>query len=392
MSDKWFPQINYPYASKLQAAVNKLHDYDLEPLKGQEVKLWELFLAKLEKGTSISNADRMIGLLNVDKIPFNLKPKFLSAFKSGLLQNVFDKFSKRYCIGLIPYEVIDVLLSVDDDYHQNPSVFPLVLKEFKEISQNFTPENICMFILSRQDPIKSLQNLALDRENPIFTSGQNLILEKIVSSGSIKNLFTKSIHVLPDVVLSSDQNINVSASKLNILLQKYMDEVVGWQTEVLSKSKPIGVFLSWYRNISAEKKEHLAKYSSVQTILSQYALLAEVLNELAEVEQDRADYWRAKLEYCSFVLTKKFKKGGAKVGVAFGVGEYVIVEMAPKGNAAYLYLASDFENKIRGQESWKVSELGQDYPGLTDTHIKGSIRHSNNWQSKIDRLLNAIRR
>ncbi|MBU6154130.1 MAG: hypothetical protein KGP28_07495 [Bdellovibrionales bacterium] len=149
--------------------------------------------------------------------------------------------------------------------------------------------------------------------------------------------------------------------------------------------------MDWFRQAHEDKKRILHGLPSVREILNQYAVILEVLKDLEAVELERAVYWSRKLEFCSFVETRKFRNGRARVAVAFGIGQYVIVEFAPRGNAAMLYLANDFEKSIRNKDGWRVPELGQAYAGLTEPGAPGSIWHRKGWQGVADRLIEAIR-
>jgi hypothetical protein len=376
--------------SKLTAAVSKLRDFDVEPLDGQQPRLWELFLQKLRDGRAITNGDRMVGLINFLMIPPDLRGRFQRAFEAGLPLDLLRKAIVRFCEDFQLPDSVGVLLQLPQGLFAGV-YFPPSVSQLRSEELAYTEDNIVSIARAGRNQMKFVLGLAVDPKRSRFTAAQIKVLNRLSSRGNAARFLDGSMHSFVDVFLDGFENPLEAASLVNQFLESYLEEVASWKTEVLSKSKPIGVFLEWLRQTHEDKRRILLGLPSVREILKQHSLILEVLKDLEAIELERADYWSRKLEFCSFVETRKFRNGRARVGVAFGIGQYVIVEFAPRGNAAMLYSASDFERSIRSKDGWRVPELGQAYEGLTEPGAPGSIWHRRGWQGVADRLIEAIR-
>lgn len=392
MSDKRFPNATFPYPSKLTAVANGLRDYDVAPLVGNPIKVWDRFLDKLRNKTRLTNLDRTTGLISVHLIPNELLPAFRKLFTVDLNAAYFSKIAKKFTSELAPEGAISILLAANDNLLQDGKVFPSTLRLLKEKIEFYSHENLALLVANEKSPIQALLGVGFEDQINHLTTGQVKIIETLKRLESVVTFFEQTIRELPDFLFNRLENQALAAEHLDGMLEAYLRGHTNWETEVLSSRRPVGILLTWIGAQTSDRRRLLEVRPAIKRILQAAVKIDDALKELAASEIERADYWRLKLEYCSSVLPRKFKRGNAKVGVAFGVGEFVICEFAPSGNAAFLYRETDFELKIKDAETWRFPELGQAYPGLTTAGVPGQIRHTGSWQSVLDRLLEAIKR
>ena len=83
------------------------------------------------------------------------------------------------------------------------------------------------------------------------------------------------------------------------------------------------------------------------------------------------------------------KRLGRVVAVAFYFGDTVIVEFAPKGNAAYVYKADKFEKILSAKTNdisiWKDSSLTLKNPF---TNSRGTKHHHRGWKDQFKLMIN----
>jgi hypothetical protein len=392
VSDKRFPQISFPYPVKLRAVEENMRDYQIDPMVGTPVKKWHRFLEKLANMEPLTNAERSIGLISANLIPIQFVKSFETLFSQGLDEAYFKKIVQKLTSTLLPEESISILLSVDERFLNDPTSFPQSLRMWKNRTEKFTHLGFAGAIQVSSDPISAIKALRTNPSLQGFSSGQIKIIEALCRLEKVEVFLDRSARELPDFLFSNLEDELVASGHLDRLLAIYLNGKPTWKTDVLSSMKPVGIFVKWILSQAPSRRSVLESRPAIKLVLKAALEINEVLNELQAVEADRASFWRTKLELCSFVIPRTFKKGNAKVGVAFGIGEYVICEFAPSGNAAFLYKARDFELHIKDSDTWRDPSFGQHYPGLTTTNIPGQIRHVGSWQSVLSRLLDAIER
>ena len=128
--------------------------------------------------------------------------------------------------------------------------------------------------------------------------------------------------------------------------------------------------------------------TNIKRIFNQRQILKKAIELLNEKEPDRGNFWVEYMPKANRVIPKD---GGRDVAVAFFFNNYVIVEFAPSGNAAYLYKRDVFEKnllKSRDILGWKSKKDTHVIPDFT--RKDGTLYHTPDWQENFSSVLNVL--
>jgi hypothetical protein len=177
-------------------------------------------------------------------------------------------------------------------------------------------------------------------------------------------------------------------------LGNYLRDTPNWSALILDKENTLNKLISKLDELNFPKKEHGER---LKIVFNKYHLSQDVISELKRLSQERGDYWEHKLKNFDSIDVKKF--GSRKYGLAMFIKDFVVVEFAPTGNAAFFYKKEVFVSEVQESLEWSVPSkagisIGQGSffrnKALRDIN-KGRFRHTpKRWTGDMDRILKVL--
>jgi len=346
---------------------------------------FEILLNKLEKSEKLSERDVRQLLFNIDEIPPVLLKKIYNLINSLINNDNFSFFFEQALDNMQPWKTIRSIsycLQLDLSTIQLPKLIKLKI----ELLKNF--ETFEEFIFEVVRDYKFIDNFLNDSElNKFRNTG---VWEKVLVSESSYEFF-----------LNDNNNYLVELNKLDNVtffqtidfhIRKYQSSNSAWTSSVLSNDSFLGQLIQNVRLFNYP----VSNYGlALKEILNIKDTLIEAFNLLRQKDIQRADYWVSHMNKFSEVIPRKFSKDKL-IGLAMYVGNKVIVEFAPSGNAAYIYKRNVFDEKIKRSENWKqVENLENDIYINLDPHSKfnlteGKFFHRVGWTDDMRKILERI--
>ena len=379
---------------RLKKTVNSLQLMDDEIIESKFKTIWSRIIKKIESGRKLSRRDKKRVLLYFE----NLKPaqenKFRQLFLNGMDREAITEIAKVVINSLRPIKAISFLceeqiLSQFGQEHLGSGVARHI-----EAFHTADPKEVERDFLDQYFDIASILTVfCCDFENIPAT------LKGIVGIMLMNDINAKFLSSDPDQLLLDGFKLFGVERFMTIL-----DQVAGhfitlnpeWAAQIFSNDYPLNR-LAIYLEGHDELKEHFS--NNLIQILREYQLVNTAIEKLSSIAKIRGDFWQNNIKKCNKLIAQENRSVYA---LAMYFGKYVIVEHAPTGNAAYVYLSIIFDEKVKSLKDWKQKGFSEKkfsripykkrfFRGRGKeqmfTKKDGTIAHVGNWQNKIEILV-----
>lgn len=194
--------------------------------------------------------------------------------------------------------------------------------------------------------------------------------------------------------LTNKMKINGFLSLIERYVGNYFLNHQNWSSLLLDKRMPLTILMEY---IIVRKIPTSDFGERLRVLHEKYVLTTDFMKGLRDLSLERANYWENKIRQFDSIDIKKF--GNQKIALAMYLKNYVVIEVAPVGNAAYFYTREVFDEQIKDSSNWSQKEysgidLGKG--GLRRSEAfnelkRGSFTHTRGkWMRRMDDILKVL--
>ena len=395
----------YSRCPKIRKSTEDLPDWDNKTNKSEFSNyFWEMILDKIRENQVLSERETLVAVQSFQLLPNNLKESLTLILKKSNPENL-KSLIRELNQNFSQIDQISFLLSIPElsnflSKNLLPGIFFLrdfVTREgwvgllngvlsWEKVTLKILKEN---FIDKKSGEIESSYLISKSFINLIeglVEYDKNTVLFK---ENVIDFLYlTASESLNKNICFSEDEDRQKSLiSKFDRYLGVFLNKDLSWEVHVISDDYvPVKLVYLFYDKFKLGFEQ---LPSNARRVIERRKGLESVIDAMNREEPDRGRFWK---EYMPFADQIILKQGNDKVAVAFYFKNYVIVEFAPKGNAAYVYRRGIFEKYLSRASNptieWKSKEHGLYFKGVTRDY--GDFYHIQGWQSNLAKFLDRI--
>ena len=394
-SNKNFFEINfdvpqeYHFARLLKEATSSLPDWIERSRKSKVFSFgWDNIISKIKKGEQLADKELTKAILFVDLIPrdliVTLKNITIENKEGDLIKQVALKINKNF----LSFSPVRFLFEIDEMEKFNKEFLLLGLNEFKSEIINEGKEGLLGGIIEKKLSLNEIENKfkvddKYQNEELIMT-----LVNDLVDLDRKAGLFELNAVEFIKYLTKRDQQGHI-AKKFDYYLGFFLNENESWEGKVLSDDYAPVKLMNFYLNKFNYDKDSLPL--NIRRIYEQRENLENAIDLLNEQEPDRGNFWKKYMPESDRVIPKKSRGNRNEVAVAFFFGDIVIVEFAPKGNAAYIYKKSVFEEHLLdASEALDWKSKNHTYHMRNITQRNGRLFHHHRWQRKFSRIIRSL--
>ena len=349
---------------------------------------WDNIISKIKKGEQLTGKELTRAILFVDLIPsdliISLKNITIEKRESDFMKQIALRINKNF-LSFFP---VKFLFEIDEMEKFNKSFLLLGLNEFKSEIIDKGKEGLLGGIVEKKLSLNEIQNKFKVGDKYQSEESITALVNDLVDFDKKAKIFEINAVEFIKYLSKTDEQGNV-AKKFDYYLGLFLNENESWEGKVLSGDYAPVKLMNFYLNKFNYDKDSLPL--NTRRIYEQRENLQNAIDLLNEQEPDRGNFWKKYMPESDRVISKKSSGRRNEVAVAFFFGDVVIVEFAPKGNAAYIYKKSVFqEHLLNANEALDWKSKKHTYHMRNVTQNDGRFLHHHRWQKKISKTITRL--
>lgn len=387
-----FRTFSWVQPSQIQKEVRSIPVFYGQNLDASNTSRWNRILIKLKSQNQLTQIELSTCLFNLDKIDSSVFHLFESQFCKRISITTISSLCRRLSETLSPIDTIRFILAKEDPYWKLEELLPKgLLKHRNELAIGDIKSLVSLTLTNGSGIRELVEDLSPPLSSQGLSIGQQTIVKFACESPYSFIMIDQDQSWLVESVEKLDGSDVEKVKLIDNCVQKYIEKHKKWRTTLLKTDDPLANLCdSVQKTYASHINEEFRKIAYwISLVIEEIHKLKRTIESLAKISPDRGEYWQNKIVESDGVHIKSLLNG--VVGLAVTFGDYMIVEFAPTGNAAYIYKKDQFEEFIAKRSDWKDKEMTVTFPGYTRDN--GTLVHNaHGWTGTFDALVQHLKK